>query len=362
MRVDFYVADQNPHRDRSLGISQYTTGLISNLSRRDDIDVYCITSRSAIHPTDPGVITREVPLRTDWLAGRLLTDHLHPGFPGPETDICHYPKGFAPLVLRPGSPTVGTVCDTILDYQARQFPDSRSRAAFAYWRQALSSSIRRFDLILTISEFSCRSILEYCSRERIDCPPIAVTYIGARWENAPRLTVSKRDVVIHLSSRQPHKRTDTLLDFWEILQTAGVDLPLLQIIGNLSAAQESMLNRLRHVEWLPPQSEDGLKAAIETAGAIIIPSEIEGFGLPALEAYYLGTPALYVRGTAIEEILGSGTPGGFDLSSVESFRAAIDEVLGLDSVAIDRKADELRRRFSWDSCADRTITAYMSLL
>lgn len=362
MRVHLYLADQNPHRDRSLGISQYSTGLIANLSNRDDVEVRCTTSRSAVHPPDPDVVTRELPLRTDRVAGRLLADHLHPIICSPAADIWHYPKGFSPLVFRPRSPAVGTICDTIVDHQWRHFPESRSRAAFAYWRHALSTSIRRFDLILTISEFSRVSILEYCSREGIDCPPIAVTYLGARWENAPGPVVSKQDRVIHLGSRQPHKRTDTLLDAWGVLQDSDADVPVLQVIGDLSPTQQVRMSRLHHVESLPSLPEDELKSAIAGARAILIPSEIEGFGLPALEAYYLGTPTVYVRGTAVEEILGIGTPGGFDLNSVDSFRLALEESMDLDPTAIRVKADELRRRFSWESCTDKTVTAYASVL
>ena len=55
---------------------------------------------------------------------------------------------------------------------------------------------------------------------------------------------------------------------------------------------------------------------------LLLPSEIEGFGLPALEAYYLSTPVVYVRGTAVEEILGERSPGGFVLESADSVRGS----------------------------------------
>ena len=66
---------------------------------------------------------------------------------------------------------------------------------------------------------------------------------------------------------------------------------------------------------------------------LLLPSEIEGFGLPALEAYYLSTPLVYVRGsTPVEEILGERSPPAFVLASADSiFVAAVDQALGLDA-------------------------------
>ena len=104
--------------------------------------------------------------------------------------------------------------------------------------------------------------------------------------------------------------------------------------------------------------EAQLVETLESSRALLLPSEIEGFGLPALEAYCLGTPVVFVKGTAVEEVLGEGTPGGFCLDDFESFCAALDEVLSLDPEQIRAKTRELRKRFSWRACAERTVAAY----
>ena len=358
MRVNFYLADQNPHRDRSRGITQYTSGLLRELRLRDGIEVSCLVSRSSYRPTGDGIETRVLPFRTDHVIGRLVADQFQPLLNGTKAHIWHFPKGFCSHVVRPRAPAVGTVHDTILDFYAERYPRSRSRAAFVYWRALLARSLARFDLVLTISQFSKRSIEAFCERRGMLCPPITVTYEGGSWEELAGQVLPKSDCVVHLCSHQPHKRTNTMLRFWEILAQRRESLPLLRLIGNTTREQDRWIGRLSHVERLGPLSSEDLRCCIEMARAIIIPSEVEGFGLPALEAYYLGTPAVYVRDTAVEEVLGRSTPGGFDLESVESFRAALEAVLALDPGWIREKGVELSARFSWNACVDRTLAAY----
>jgi glycosyltransferase involved in cell wall biosynthesis len=293
----------------------------------------------------------------------LLADHLHPVLFPERSDIRHYPKGFHPaLARRSSAPAVGTVLDTIVDYTAATYPSSRSKLEFRYWRALLKRSIQGFDLVLTISESSRESIESFCDRMRIGCPPIVVTYLGARWENEGTQEALGDDAVLHMCSPQPHKRTDTLLEFWKTLQQRDVDLPTLRLVGATTALQDQWINRMPHVEHFPRVPARRLRHLIASSRAVIVSSEIEGFGLPALEGYYLETPAVYVVGTAVEEILGTGTPGGFSLDSSESFRCALDEALEMDRKTIRLKAEELRQRFSWEACAQRTIDAYRTVL
>jgi glycosyltransferase involved in cell wall biosynthesis len=362
MRALLYVADQHPDKSRSRGITGYTDGLVTALSRERGVRVTCLTSRSSWRPSDASVGEITLPFRTDHLLGRLAADHGHAiRIPLEEIDVCHYPKGFLPIVRRGTLPTVGTVHDLIVAHYAGHYPESRSRLAFVYWMSVLRRSLRNLDMILTVSVTSRDSIEAFCDREGLACPPIVVCYEGARWEEDASREAVKGSYVLHFGSPLPHKRTGTLLEFWSVLAEHGHDLPTLHIVGPLSENQRRRMRLMRgvsHTDWLPDHE---LKTRIQSALAVIIPSEIEGFGLPALEAYYLGTPVVFVRRTAVEEILGGGSPGGFELESVESFERALGEALDLSATAVRSVADGLRARFSWERCARRTLAAYEHL-
>jgi glycosyltransferase involved in cell wall biosynthesis len=359
MRVAFYLADQNPHRDKSRGITVYTEGLLAALARRGDVELQCVASRSSVQGPASG--PPALRFRTDHLPGRLAADQLHDRLVRVRCDLWHYPKGFLPLVGRARAPRVGTLHDTIVDWYAQHHPESRSPAVFAYWRAVLARSLVRLDRVITVSESSRRALAAFCERRRIACPPIAVTGQGARFEAGTASPVKKEDCVVHLCSPLPHKGTERLLAAWETLEREDRDLPRLRLVGALTPEQARRVARLRAVELSRPLADADLARCLASARALLLPSEVEGFGLPALEAAYLGTPTVFVRGTAVEEVLGSDAPGGFQLGSLESLRAALDEVLAVAPEAAAARAARLRVHFGWDACAERTLAVYREL-
>jgi glycosyltransferase involved in cell wall biosynthesis len=94
---------------------------------------------------------------------------------------------------------------------------------------------------------------------------------------------------------------------------------------------------------------------------LLLPSEIEGFGIPAVEGYLLGTPVAFAKGTALEEIVGPDSPGGFD-RDVDSFLAALNDVLNMNGAAVTEKAAWLKARYNWNNCVRGTVAAYRTLL
>src|SRR5207244_1733420 len=131
MQALFYLADQNPPRDRSLGITAYTQGLITGLLTTSQFDISVLTSRSSYKP-EGNVRELSLPFRTAHLPGRLTADFLHPLWLR-RTPIVHYPKGFLPG-LRPECDLLcATVHDVILQYNYNRYPASRSKLAFVYW-------------------------------------------------------------------------------------------------------------------------------------------------------------------------------------------------------------------------------------
>jgi glycosyltransferase involved in cell wall biosynthesis len=220
--------------------------------------------------------------------------------------------------------------------------------------------VRKFDLIITVSEFSKRSILEFADRYRIEAPPIYVTYQGSTILPSVNSDRSSRNYVLHFASKAPHKKTNWLLQEWGRLQASGVSLPPLRLIGDLDFAGRAVAEGLRNIVASEFVDRQEIGNTIGNALALILPSEIEGFGLPALEAYYCETPVVYVAGTAVEEVLGLSAPGGFRLDD-NSFSVALHEALALDTSKISEKRVELEQRFSWSDSINRTIEAYQNV-
>ena len=134
------------------------------------------------------------------------------------------------------------------------------------------------------------------------------------------------------------------------------DWPQLKLIGPLNAVAEFL--KCPGVSHIPCVENRELSVVMREARAILLPSEIEGFGLPALEGYYHGTPVCFVQGTSVEEILSPFTAkGAFVLDDPQSFKQALDDVLGMSFEEVVKVRDGLRARFSRDNFVEAVAAA-----
>jgi glycosyltransferase involved in cell wall biosynthesis len=105
---------------------------------------------------------------------------------------------------------------------------------------------------------------------------------------------------------------------------------------------------------------DGLYAA---ARALAVPSLVEGFGLPVLEAMQRGTPVACTRDSAPGEIAGDAAVT-FDATSEREIAEALIRLL-TDAELRARLIELGRARaatFTWARCAEQTMAIYRSAL
>ncbi len=362
MKINIYVADQNPMLDRSFGISRMSEGILAMLMRQRDVEMQVVVSQSSVQ-APMGAKRTLIPWKTSrrWL--RLLTDHLHTLW-ADAADIYYFPKGFLPLLMGKARPAVVTIHDTIIQYSHDHYPRWRSEWEYRYWEWMLKQTLLKADCILTVSQTSKHQIETFMQRYDVPKKAITVTYEPCPYESVAQPQAPlKENYVIHLASREPHKRTAHLMRWWAEAEAAGRALPLLHLIGTLPAGMEEMLAASRTMVKRPFLEDSALQAAYMGAKALILPSEIEGFGLPALEAYYLGTPVCHVAGTSVEEILSVAThKGRFDLDKRESLFAALEEVCNMSADEVHSCGEVLRENYSADRVMGTMMAAFSHLL
>jgi glycosyltransferase involved in cell wall biosynthesis len=253
-----------------------------------------------------------------------------------------------------------TIHDTIIQYDEDHYPRWRRPWEYRYWAMMLKHTLRSADRIMTVSESSKRQIHEFMIRHQIPSKEITVTYEPCLYETIPQPEESaKENFVIHLASCEPHKRTSHLVRWWHEAETRNLVLPTLHLIGTVPPDVKDLLTRARTIVERPFLEDHALLAAYLNARALILPSEIEGFGLPALEAYYLGTPVCFVKGTSVEEILAVATnKGGFDLDDSSSLFQALDEVLAMTAGEIRACGLMLRETYSAQKVAARMLDVF----
>lgn len=362
LRIVAYLADQNPGFDRSFGISRMSQVMLEAIQRQGGVTVDAIVSKSS-QQAPPGVrnvFTLPWGTRRKWV--RLVTDHFHPLFnrSAGNPDLHYFPKGYLPLLSVYCRPSVVTIHDTIIQYDEDHYPEWRNAWEYRYWAMMLKHTLHMADRILTVSDTSKRQIHDFMVRHGIPLKEITVTYESCLYENIPQpVDPHKENYVIHLASCEPHKRTAHLVRWWSDAEAQGKSLPMLHLIGTVPEEVQQLLTRSRTISKRPFLEDEALQAAYMGAKALILPSEIEGFGLPALEAYYLGTPVCFVKGTSVEEVLGVAThKGGFDLNHPESLFTALAEVNGMSQDEVRECGLKLRETYDSRKVARRMIDVF----
>lgn len=363
--ITAYLADQNPGHDRSFGISRMSQVVLDALQAMGLVEFHVIASKTSQQA--PGSVKSAQILpwgtRRKWV--RFLTDHFHPLFhrQHAKPDLYYFPKGYLPLLSKFCQPSVVTIHDTIIQYDEDHYPRWRYRWEYTYWSMMLRHTLRRANRILTVSESSKRQILQFMDRHQIQAKEITVTYEPCLYESVPQPhEPAKENFVIHLASCEPHKRTAHLIRWWHEAEHKHLDLPTLHLIGNVPREVAPLLASARNIVKRPFLADAELQAAYLSARALILPSEIEGFGLPALEAYYLGTPVCYIQGTSVEEILHAATTkGGFSLENPQSLIAALDEVTSMSPQEVRACGLKLREIYAADKVAARMLSVFRTM-
>ncbi|MEO5917143.1 MAG: glycosyltransferase [Luteolibacter sp.] len=362
LTLSVYLADQNPGHDRSFGISRMSQVVLEALQATGQVKIEVIASKTSQQAPESLGPSSILPWGTRRKSVRLLTDHFHPLFKrsGPAPDLHYFPKGYLPLLSFRCRPSVVTIHDTIIQYDEDHYPNWRNPWEYYYWAKMLKHTLRKADRILTVSESSKGQIRDFMRRHEIAPKEIIVTYEPCLYERIPQpAEPAKENYVIHLASCEPHKRTAHLVRWWNEAESRGRQMPMLHLIGTVPPEVSDLLANSRSIVKRPFLADAALQAAYMEAKALILPSEIEGFGLPALEAYYLGTPVCFVEGTSVEEILGVVTDkGAFSLQSPDSLFTALDEVMCMNSTEIRECGLKLRDTYAAKKVAEKILSAF----
>lgn len=164
----------------------------------------------------------------------------------------------------------------------------------------------------------------------------------------------------------PKKNYDRLIEAFERVADTNFDLVF---IGSVGYQGKQIVERFKeskkanHIHYLGKASNEDLVAAMDQAEYFIFPSLYEGFGLPLLEAFHLGTPVLSSNATCLPEIAGDAALL-FDPTNVHEMTSLISS-LPLDESARKNliSCGKLReRQFSWEKSAEQHIRVFNAAL
>ncbi len=242
-------------------------------------------------------------------------------------DVFLAPYNTAPLWLPRRTQLVLVLHDLILLQSFGPTP-TRARILNSYSRRLIPLSVARSSYVLTVSEFSRSQILEHFPQARVIVIPCT---IPESWFVGPRNLHPRDNYILLVTASPPHKNNVRALKAYaSYVRMAGSGAANLRIVG-LAGAGESvpaMVRELRlneKVTFEPFVSTAALQSLYRCAKAVLVPSLLEGFGIPVLEGMASGTPVIASRCSSLSEVGGEAVQY-FDPLDERSIAASLFEL------------------------------------
>lgn len=257
-------------------------------------------------------------------------------------DLYYSPTHHGPVFYSRKILTVHDICPLLMP--------TKSFKQYIYFQFFLRASIRFCAHVITDAHLTKRTLQRVYG---VPARKISVIYAGCDIETVEPKAVAGVEpgtYFLMVGVNSEYKNYRRALEARESL--AGPKPPMVVTSNNPAIAARCAASpgvtvksylSLNEIAWL-----------YRNAKALIYPSLVEGFGLPALEAARLGIPVLTSKDTTMSEFMGEGNALYVDPYKVEEIRAAMETILGGGySEEMLRKAKSATADLTWENTADQ---------
>lgn len=311
--------------NRSTGWERYARELHAALS----------TATANIAACDTAAESLPARLRSDWVDVPLRVR---------STNVSHFPS-FPPswASRRAGK----HIIYTLHDLTWWRHPELASLGGRHYYRRLATHAARFADVLVVDSNAVRAEALEYF---QLDPDRVVTVYPGVRRPEVVRPEVRARPYLLAVGTLEPRKNLQRLVRAYEQSDLRR-DFDLL-VVG-----RSGWGHALVGAEILADVADDRLWALYAGASAVVAPSFYEGFGLPPVEAFSVGTPVACSDIPVFREVTG-GLAHYFDPVAEDDMVAAILQAVSLDRVATSRQLGAVAERYTWGEAASRLLDLY----
>lgn len=289
-------------------------------------------------------------------------------------DVMYFPATYSFFPVWNAGRLVVTMHDTLpLSQPELVFPRRAGRIA---WQLKETAAARWADRIVTVSQASRFAIERW-----LGCPDPRLRVIteGPDPIFGPRAPGPESDAVLsrhdlrpgeryllYVGGLSPHKNLPRLVEAFATAAPADTRLVLTgdvhdvfhTCVPEIRAAIErlGLGDRVRLTGFVP---DDELVFLYSRAYALVQPSLLEGFGLPAVEAMACGTPVIASRAGSLPEVIGEAGIF-FEPTDVAAIARSLAELMADPALrdVLAARALERSARFTWDAAARALLDCF----
>jgi glycosyltransferase involved in cell wall biosynthesis len=373
------------------GYGRHARALLSALARLDTENryVFFLDAEEGLAALPPGVEARLVRAGSPASVAASANGHRSPGdlwrmsraMSEPDLDLLLFPTiySFAPVLSR--ARKIVMIHDVIAEtYPRLTLPHPLQRL---FWRAKVALGRWQADAIVTVSEYSRRGIARWfdLAPERVFVVGEASDPIFRRLPEArltPRLNALGLDpdhrMIVYVGGFGPHKNLESLVAAFDRLASRPEfsDIRLVMVgeyerevfhsyFGLIKQQIENLgiAGRVIFTGYLP---DEELVVLLNCATALALPSLMEGFGLPAVEAAACGCPVIATTESPLPELLGDGAAYINPHRPIE-LEEALSLVLESENLRLKMREAGLEAagKLTWEAAARQMMTVIENL-
>ncbi|MBD3376698.1 glycosyltransferase [candidate division KSB1 bacterium] len=287
-------------------------------------------------------------------------------------DYFHSPMSYYPSSVH--IPSLVTIHDLCCFHYAAGYSLLRAK----YLQKMISSSAKRAEKIIAISEFTKQDLINTC---KVPASKIKVVHNGINskefqkiYSDADKVLIRKRyslpeNYILMIGHLEPRKNYIRLLQSFKILKQKYDIKESLVIVGRENWKFQPIYDTLqelkleKEVYFTSFVHQGDLAAIYQDAKVFVNASLFEGFGLTPLEAMAAGIPVAVSNATSHPEIVNdSGIY--FDPYDPEDIARAIFVLLNDSDLQkkLVKNGYKNIKRFEWHQCCNSTFDLYEEII
>ncbi len=364
------------------GVGRYTRNLVSNLAKIDKKNIYTLFVLSKDYENVVSQMTNDKwqIVRADIRWHTLAEQIKFPSILNQENlDLVHFPYFSIPIFYN--KPFIITIHDLIINHfptgKASTLPLPIYALKILGYKYIIKKAAKKAKKIITVSNATKMEIIDHLG---INSSKITVTYEGVE-ERISNIKYQKSKIngkwkmlndkyFLSVGNAYPHKNLERLIDaFFSLLSRKNSDI-FLVLVGKenffYKRLKEKVINMKleKNILFFGKATDEELSQLYKNALALIMPSLMEGFGLPALEAMRNKCLVLAADIPSLKETCGDAAIY-FDPYDIKDIARKMTDVYLNNIYYLSKKIGKGLKRvklFSWEKMAKETLNVYNEAL